>query len=579
MIAAVFQAETMRVARRGRHRRIFKLYTWVLLAEFLFLCYSMVLRAALGRDVLRAQAPEVLLGYFELFMGQTALLLILATPALAAGAIGDEKARGTLSLLLTTALSTGDIVLGKWLAHVVLILFLALPVTPLIVLLIACAGLPGYWIALWLAETLMLAMALAAATLLASVWTRRASAAALLVYLLCAALLAPRLYAAAPSPSLAGAARSSPAGLGALPATTAACLGLACWRLRPAHAAQLAGGQRWSPAPWLCRPPVSDAPLRWKERHAGELGLLTFLRRVPRAARLAAVACVGVAASLATFGNARASFAHGLTLILIPGLIVAVRASGIICAEREKKTWDDMLQSPLSTTALVRGKLWGVIDSVRPYLGIYLVPALTVAVCDGPWPVFCIVYSWLAAWALLYYLGANAVRCSAESAGSWQSLLRTVTSSARTMLGSAVLLTGFVTTMLSMALASIFATLLPAPELGAGLRLRLLPCLRGHASAPGAVRRGRDSAAGRGSLHRRARTMQATRDPTGTTSARELPQPRKPAEAGKCAVEYGPCGSATEGCADERSEQEPGSCRQLPGPRRSRCRARDRVHG
>src|SRR5262245_38618703 len=47
--------------------------------------------------------------YIELFAGQQLVLLALATPALAAGAVTDEKERGTLQYLLTSELTGGEI--------------------------------------------------------------------------------------------------------------------------------------------------------------------------------------------------------------------------------------------------------------------------------------------------------------------------------------------------------------------------------------------------------------------------------------------------------------------------------------
>ena len=62
------------------------------------------------------------------------------------------------------------------------------------------------------------------------------------------------------------------------------CLALSAWRLRPAHELQLAGGR---PATGLVanRPPVSNLPVRWKERYLGELAVLPFVGRLPKVAR------------------------------------------------------------------------------------------------------------------------------------------------------------------------------------------------------------------------------------------------------------------------------------------------------
>ena len=60
------------------------------------------------------------------------LLLLLATPAYTAGAIPDEKTRGTLQYLLAADLTAWEILAGKLLGRIAQVALLALAALPLI---------------------------------------------------------------------------------------------------------------------------------------------------------------------------------------------------------------------------------------------------------------------------------------------------------------------------------------------------------------------------------------------------------------------------------------------------------------
>ena len=63
------------------------------------------------------------------------VLLFLLTPAFVAWAITDEKSRGTLQYLLTSSLTTWEIVVGKLLGRLVHLGLLALAALPLFALM------------------------------------------------------------------------------------------------------------------------------------------------------------------------------------------------------------------------------------------------------------------------------------------------------------------------------------------------------------------------------------------------------------------------------------------------------------
>src|SRR3954447_9444341 len=72
--------------------------------------------------------------FTETFVAQQMLLLVLVTPAFVAGAITDEKRRGTLQYLLSTHLDKGDIKLRKMLGRGAQVLLGALSGLPLFAL-------------------------------------------------------------------------------------------------------------------------------------------------------------------------------------------------------------------------------------------------------------------------------------------------------------------------------------------------------------------------------------------------------------------------------------------------------------
>lgn len=441
MFGPMFRLEWLSACRRGRHFRFRTLYGFFVAAEAAFFLLSWYNNTFLYSRQ-GAPAPEVsahlVWSYLPLFAAQQFLLILLAAPALAAGSITEEKSRGTLALVLTTDLTAGEIILGKWLGQTAQVLTLSAPAWPVLLVLAAAAGLAPLDIVQALLASVLLAMALTAGAILTSVWARRTTAAVLGLYVLLGAALV-----LAWSVGLVFDARIK-AGLAALSllAFTSVCLALASWRLRPAHAVQLTGARKRRRF-WFQRPAVSEMPVRWKERYIGELGLLTPLRRVPLAARLLAVMGVSLLVTGLTHERVWTWHLHGFAFMVACAAFVGIRASGIIAGERERQTWDSLLITPLGAKQLVRGKLWGIIDSAKPYLVAYLVPAMVwpliwavMQAADNPdamftisafaaWSVVTMLLFWIGAWGLLYFVGAYGISCSARSSSTWQSLFKT----------------------------------------------------------------------------------------------------------------------------------------------------------
>src|SRR5262245_35071245 len=170
MFGAVFQREL----RSGRRRKWLHLFRWACAAFLLLPLVPMMQRVAgwwlAGPDMLA----------WLLF--QQFLLVVLLTPAFSAGTLTDEKATGTLQLLLTTDLRTWEIVLGKWLARLVQAATPALVGLPVLAVLGSACELSPWALAGLTAVWLGPALGLSAASVLASVWCRSTTQAALAVY-------------------------------------------------------------------------------------------------------------------------------------------------------------------------------------------------------------------------------------------------------------------------------------------------------------------------------------------------------------------------------------------------------------
>src|SRR5262245_10964695 len=110
------------------------------------------------------------------------LIIILATPVFTAGAITDEKTRGTLLYLFSADLTSWEILVGKLLGRTYEIVLLLLATLPFICFIGVWGGVtPGALLAIML-SLLGPLLALAAASLLMSVWCRRTADAVVGLY-------------------------------------------------------------------------------------------------------------------------------------------------------------------------------------------------------------------------------------------------------------------------------------------------------------------------------------------------------------------------------------------------------------
>lgn len=410
--------------------------------------------------------------FFERFIILHFGLIALFTPAMVAGAITEEKSSGTLQYLLTAYLSPPEIVLGKLVARTFQLVLMSLAGLPVIALFSGFGGVGELPLAL-LVLSLALIFGLAAASILASVWCRLTRDAMLSIYLLGLVVFAAFVLATSPRLVALGDrlvplraltldhGRLNWQRVGACVLTWSivglCCLAIASLRLRGAYLRQLRAvprsSSRWLPA-W--RPRMRANPVLWRERHIVGLAPLPWLRCWPRWLGCVAVAVLTlwslswalqliVPAGTSVLGQIRlgrwlelrealravpkssdAFYWHGLLALLTASLVVAVRASGCITEEREQATWQALLQTPMTTRTILRGKQWGILGACLPYLISYAVVALAVSIYVGA-----IAAAWTVLWLIAtvfagLFAAAVGIWCSARMPTSWLSLLATV---------------------------------------------------------------------------------------------------------------------------------------------------------
>lgn len=423
-----------------------------------------------------ASAPAVVgIRFAEAFIVQQLVLLAIAAPALVAGAITDEKRRGTLQYLLLADLGTRQLLLGKLAGRLAQVALLALAGLPLFGLLAGFGGVEPLTLLVVAALFVAPAFALAAASLLASVWCRQTRDAVLALYVAClaGAVLVWRMGSALAmfNPLWVleagwGPTRGIDANEVAIRLTTSTlawgalggvCLALAGWRLKPTYLRELEGRAPKSPQ-WYGgqRAPMDDDPVRWRERHVEGLAPAHGLRRVPTWLGVAAVALASLVSSVlvltwaaspnTSWADVVAAFVQlnftrlevllpdaadgfliqGLSAMLLGSLVVGIRCSGAVTGERERQTWEALLLTPLSARDVIRGKLWGVMGASYRYLLAYAFPAILASMLGG---LMATVWTllWLAVTVLaMYFVGAAALWSSARSQSSWQALLKTL---------------------------------------------------------------------------------------------------------------------------------------------------------
>lgn len=375
MIGPVLYLEMLLGSRRGRAYVFRWVYAgWLILQfSFMYLIYrAQYNRIGMARPDTNATGWFAS-GFVEVFVVQQLILMLLATPAFAAGAITDEKTRGTLQYLLTADLTAWEIVLGKLVGRMAQVAILALVGLPLLCFVGVFGGLHPLLLLAVLATTVAPLFALGSASILASVWCKQTRDAVLGLYALgfggyllvwgtheLADYLAGNLpVGAGPgwftetvetldgllsyfnplfvmepawgSDDARGLAWRLLGSLLAWGSVGIVCLGLSVWRLRAAYLKQLEGeGKKSTPHWWQAeRSAVSEEPIRWRERNVEGVAPLVIFKRVPRWLGLTLIFSLTVAVCGAILWAHRPA---GLTLSSLLGMIFSFDVAGLQAA-------------------------------------------------------------------------------------------------------------------------------------------------------------------------------------------------------------------------------------------------------
>ena len=317
------------------------------------------------------------------------VLAMLAAALTAVLAVGVEKDRRTLELLLVSRLSDAQLVLGKLagsLLQVLLLLFAAVPI-------FALAGLfggvePAQLGRLFLATTAA-AVATASVANAVAFWKDTTFQALAITAFVLAAWTAAGEAAAARFGAAAGAAASparamfaalAPDGgpllapfLGVCGGVFAASTGVAVALVRRWNTAQEvrrrggadAAGARSARRGWFARRAVWPNPVLWREVCTRAHGRAMPIVRLAWLL-LFAVAVAGVAAEARAARPDRLATAVAVVPMALASLLaVTAMAVTSVTTERDRGTFDLLLVSDLEPAEFVWGKLWGVLLAAR----------------------------------------------------------------------------------------------------------------------------------------------------------------------------------------------------------------------
>jgi len=270
--------------------------------------------------------------FFPGFVRSQVLMLLLAIPAFTAGAVADEKRRGTLQYLLAADIDTRHLILGKMFGRVAQVALLALAGAPLFALMAGFCGLGSATVVAGFLVLLPLIFALSAATILASVLCRQASDAVLVLYflslvgcLLIGLIGGPLRYldpmytveaALAPWSALPWNELSLRFGVevAAWGLIGCVCLAVAVRRLRPVYIREL---ETPSVRPaWYQgeRVAIGDDPVRWRERYVERL--------MPAGLKALLMPAFLLAYSLVSFFTPKRATGRARILSLWPGILL-----------------------------------------------------------------------------------------------------------------------------------------------------------------------------------------------------------------------------------------------------------------
>ncbi len=492
----VFEVELLTTARRARYYALRALYGLILLLLFWasYAAFEQTIRASrvvFGRNgtfwtIEGDPRPGELASFarttFAWFAVAQGLAVLLITPSLVAGTIAGEKQRKTLHYLLASQLSSGEIVLGKLLARMLMVFVYLVASVPFLFLLRLFGGVELDLILVTFAIEATLAAFLASIAIFFSTMLRRARSAIVMTYVSIIALVVLPLLIDMEMILFPGrlewirplmrwlnpfvdaydafgiyrfGTRRVSAWMsliwwmvGLQWAYSALLVTIATMSLRRVAANDSArpkvvlrldnsGKATWRALP---RPPIGDDPMLWKERYTTRVGgFAKMIGLLHNLFWLVLIGCFtweyGRAAlrevwshgygdeyggiARADFQNIVRQFTLWLSGVWILG--TAVTAASSIASEREDDTWISLIATDLEGKELLRAKMLGSILRFR-WLGLTLLTTWTIGVLCGSIHPLGFAVCCLEMAVFLWFAAALGVRLSLNSSSTSKSM-------------------------------------------------------------------------------------------------------------------------------------------------------------
>lgn len=467
--------DLIRTARRGRHLWFRCLYAASLLV-MLYMVYTTwfvgqgfdAATVFTGNALPISEVPRFAESFLISFFGVQLLAVLVLTPVYAAGAIAEEKARGTLEFILATDLGSQEIVLGKLASRLASMVLLVLTGLPVLSLTLFLGGIDPNLLLAGFAVTLLTTLTLSSLSIYVSVRAARPFDAICITYFwtLAYLLFLPgiplanwgnplRVYLDLDS-GWRWRGSTGPVfldllakyatfhGIAALLLLRAAIRTL---RSRPLDPPRITWTSRvhFEFPPRRRRPELGEWPLLWKELYAdaaigsNQLGRYFSFGSIVAGCLIVAAFAVVIVARIEGDSYSGEAFdfrllAHDsnaalrlLGTILGMGmlLLVGLAAAGSVAGERSRQTLDSLLSTPVEKDHIVLAKWLGAILSVRS-LGWFLGSLWLLAILTGGLQVFAVpllVLAWLAQAAAVAALG---VRLSVDCGSALRAMVFTV---------------------------------------------------------------------------------------------------------------------------------------------------------
>jgi ABC-type transport system involved in multi-copper enzyme maturation permease subunit len=413
----VFFYDLLRTTRRGRATLLRTLYALALFAAL----YSVYARwSSRDKAAMGALPPSEMAKFAEEFFGRFLLIqtcaVVLLTPVYTAGAIAEERQRGTLDCLLTTHLTPRTIVFGKYLARLTHLFGILLTGLPVLALLPLWGGVDPWKVVAAFAVTATSTASLGAFGLWCSASARTVRGAVAGTYALAAIFCVCPMCACvnpfAPILTLTGGdPLADLLGFTSLGVVQICQVPLTVILLFAAERdLRLSGRPGWTPAadvlrmtpsfssplppphllPPIWRPPVGDRPLLWKELHVGGgewIDISMPLWAVMLTLGLGLCLMLSLAGAITGKEEARAqvNFAVRVMAVLLLSVIALgtlLRAAASVGREREQKTLDMLLTLPNGRAGLLETKWLGSIICGR-WAMLGLLVALGMGILGG----------------------------------------------------------------------------------------------------------------------------------------------------------------------------------------------------